>query len=714
MVNTVASLRRSHETPPQEMKAGARNGKEYDPIRPNPTLEMLYVMENYPVRRMLAVRKDHEILIPFWAEFFHLLSMEMKRGGFGLLVAGGLLLMAAPVFADMAPIKLDVDATDAPRNLLHTRLHIPASPGPLTLYYPKWIPGEHSPSGPVNNVTGLKFSANGKPLEWQRDAVDMFTFHLNVPDGADAVDVVFDFLPSTDGGEYSSGESSTARLLDLSWNQVLLYPQADAPLKIPFDATLKLPEGWKYGTALPASSTSEGEIQFSTAPLETLIDSPVIAGKFFRTVELTPGKQPEHFMNIVADSAADLEMKPEDARHFEHLVAEENAVFGAHHYRDYHFLLTLSDHVAHFGLEHHESSDDRQGEDYLTDENGLRGDPDLLPHEMFHSWNGKYRRPAGLATPDYQQPMQDELLWVYEGLTDYYGKVLGTRSGFCTNDDFRETIAGVAAILDHRSGRRWRPLEDTAVAAQMLYDSPGQGVNRRRGVDFYPEGDLIWLEADTIIRRQTHGKKSLDDFCKKFYGGESSAPKVVPYAYDDVVAALNEISPYDWENFFQKRIYEIAPRAPLGGIENGGWRLAYTNELPALLKAREGRRKFTDMSYSLGLMLGTDGGIRDVLPATPADAAGVGVGMKLLAVNGRAWTPENLRAAVRSAVTNNAPIELLVENNDYYKTCALDYHGGEKYPVLERDAAKPDLLDEIMKPLTSEPGTNSPAVSDRH
>ena len=258
-------------------------------------------------------------------------------------------------------------------------------------------------------------------------------------------------------------------------------------------------------------------------------------------------------------------------------------------------------------------------------------------------------------------------------------------------------------MLDHRSGRAWRSLADTTVAAQLLYDSPGAGVNRRRGTDFYPEGDLIWLEADTLIRRQTDGKKSLDDFCRSFYGGESGPPKVVPYTYDDVVNGLNAIAPYDWKMFFQTRVYDLAPRAPLGGIVNGGWRLAYTNEVPALLKTREGQRKVTDLSYSLGLTLGAEGGINDVLPGTPADAAGVGTGMKLVAVNGRAWTPENLRAAVKAAATNSAPIALLVENDDYYQTCALNYHGGEKYPVLERDPAKSDLLDEIVKPLTPEP-----------
>jgi predicted metalloprotease with PDZ domain len=326
---------------------------------------------------------------------------------------------------------------------------------------------------------------------------------------------------------------------------------------------------------------------------------------------------------------------------------------------------------------------------------------------MTHSWNGKYRRPAGLATPDYQQPMRDELLWVYEGLTDYLGKVLAARSGLQTNDDFRETFALTAAMLDNRAGRDWRSLADTAVAAQLLYAAPGTDVSRRRGTDFYPEGDLIWLEADVRIRQQTHGEKSLDDFCKAFHGGESGAPKVVPYIYDDVVNALNKIAPGDWNSFFQQRIYDITPHAPLGGIENGGWHLAYTNGLPALLKTRESQRKFTDMSYSIGLNLGKDDQINDVLPGTPADAAGIGGGMKLMAVNGRAWSADILRTAVKTAATNSAPIELLVENGDYYQTFRLDYHGGEKYPVLVRDSSKPDVLDEVIKPLTSEPAGNA-------
>jgi predicted metalloprotease with PDZ domain len=631
----------------------------------------------------------------------------MKRGWFSWLTAL-MVFIALPAFADMAPVKLNVDATDTARGILHTRLHIPATPGPLTLFYPKWIPGDHAPDGPINDLTGLHLSANGRPVEWRRDADDMFTFHLEVPAGADAVDVTLDTILSA-GGIYSSEASSTDRILALDWNRVLLYPKTATPLKLSYAATLKLPAGWEFGTALPVASSSKNKVEFLPAPLETLIDSPVIAGEFFRTIDLTSGKSPPRFLHLAADNAGALEISPADINHTKQLLNEAEALFGAHHYRDYHFLLTVSDRIGYTGLEHHESSENGEGVDYLTDADAFALDAELLPHEMTHSWNGKFRRPAGMATPDYQQPMEDELLWVYEGLTEYLGQVLATRSGLQTNANFREFFALNAARMDHLSGREWRPVADTAVASQLVYGSPGFGMNRRRSADYYEEGALIWLEADTIIRQQTHGKKSLDDFCKKFFGGESGSPRVVPYDYNDVVGALNATTPYDWKTFFQKRIYDLAPRAPLGGIERGGWRLVYTNELSPLLKISESQRKFTSLTYSLGLTVGASGGLGDALPGSPADQAGLGPETKLVAVNGRKWSADVLRAALKSAVTNHAPIELLVVHDDNYRTVKVDYHGGEKYPVLKRVTAQPDLLDEIVKPLTPEPGTNAPS-----
>jgi predicted metalloprotease with PDZ domain len=647
----------------------------------------------------LLCNQANHFLISFINNFPHRILMKMRQGIFTAFAAA---LFGIKSLAADAPIILDVDASEAPRNILHARLHIPAAAGTLTLFYPKWIPGEHGPTGPVNDVTGLKFSANDQPLDWRRDAEDMFAIHVTVPTGADAVDAAFDFLPNAGGGAFSAGGSATAHLVVLSWNQLLMYPTNAASLKIPFAASLKLPDGWKFGTALPIAKNDDSKIQFLPAPLETLIDSPVLAGEFLETVALTPQEKVQHFIHVAADNEADLKKFSPTDEYFTnvaHLVHEENAVFGAHHYRDYHFLLTCSEHVEHFGLEHHESSDDRVGADFLTDEDARTFDADLLAHEMFHSWNGKFRRPAGLATPDYQQPMRGELLWVYEGLTDYYGKVLATRAGLNTNDDFRAEIALNAAALDHRSGRRWRPLADTTVAAQLLYESPDAGVNRRRSVDFYSEGDLIWLEADTIIRQLTKNKKSLDDFCKKFHGGETTDPKVVPYDFDEVVNTLNSVAPNDWKKFFDERIYQITPHAPLGGIENGGWKLIYTNAVPPFLKIREDQKKYTDVNYSLGFSVSPEGGIGDLIPDSPADKAGIVQGMKLVAVNGHGWSAKNLRAAVSDATTNSAAIQLLTERDDFYRTFSVDYHGGERYPILVRDEKKSDYLDDILKPL---------------
>ena len=621
--------------------------------------------------------------------------------GYLSLAATAWSLLAAGAAPGQNPlVKLDVDATDAARKVLHARLQIPARPGPLTLVYPKWLPGDHAPTGPISDLVGLKMSVAGKPVEWRRDPEDMYAFLVELPAGASSLDVALDYLspPGADGS--SSGASATAQMADISWSDVLLYPKGTKASEVQYAATLRLPAGWQFGTALVPANRAGSVIQFEPVSLETLVDSPVVAGAYFRTVDLSPGGKPPHFLHLVADSAAALEMKPEDSRHFSHLVAETGALFGARHYRAYHFLLTLSDHVAHFGLEHHESSDNRQCERYLVDADLLKVKAGLLPHEMAHSWNGKYRRPAGLATPDFQQPMQGELLWVYEGLTDYLGGLLTVRCGLWTDDDFRQRLALDAARLDRQPGRTWRPLADTTVAAQLLYDARQEGSSWRRSTEFYPEGVLIWLEADVLIRQQTQGRRSLDDFCKKFCGGPSGPPRVVPYTFDDVVTVLNEVSPGDWRQFFQARVYAITPRAPLGGIENAGWRLAYTNTAPAMLKSTESAQKITDLRFSLGLILKEGGTVRDVIPGSPADQAGIGAVMTLVAVNGRRWAPDILRTAVQAATTNTVPIELLVENEDYFKSCKLHYHDGEKYPRLERDSTKPDLLKEILKPLT--------------
>jgi predicted metalloprotease with PDZ domain len=604
-------------------------------------------------------------------------------------------LVAVSAFAATAPtVTISVDATHAPRKIFHASLKIPATPGDLTLYYPKWIPGEHAPDGPVIDLAGLKFSAAGKTLKWRRALDDGFTLHVEVPAGVTEIAAELDFLsPATFEGGFSAGSSATDKLAIISWNQVLLYPKGWKADDINYSASLRLPDGWKFGTPLPISSQSGNEIHFAIVSLTTLVDSPVIAGEFLKVVPLA--QDPVTEMDIAADSAAALDAPPEVWDHYKSLVDQAQKLFGAHHYRDYHFLYTLSDHVAHFGLEHHESDDSRVGENALVDETARKQSSGLLPHEYVHSWNGKFRRPAGLATPDYQQPMQDDLLWVYEGLTNYLGFVLTARSGLLTADQDRDSLAITAAALDHLPGREWRNLQDTADAAPELYFSPRAWESWRRGVDFYEEDTLNWLWVDVIIRQQTKGAKSIDDFCRLFHGAPSTGPMLKPYTFEDVVNALNQIAPYDWRRFWTERLTNHGPGAPLGGVEGSGWKVVYDDN-PSPMEGGRGRRS-VGTRYSLGLELGADGNIADTIEGMPAALAGIGPGMKLVAVNGRRFSPEVLKDALKAAKDGTAPIELLVENTDYYKTYKIDYHGGEKYPHLVRDESKPDLLSDILK-----------------
>jgi predicted metalloprotease with PDZ domain len=621
--------------------------------------------------------------------------------------------------APLAPITIAVDATEAPRKILHAQLTIPVKPGPLTLFYPKWIPGEHGPTGPITDLAGLKFTAAGKTISWRRDDVDMFAFHLEVPAGATKLEASLDFLlPATAEG-FSSAASSTANLVVLSWNQVLLYPEGYGSDDLTYTASLRLPAGWKFGTALPLGPrvnkpAGVNEEFFAPVSLTTLVDSPVIAGSHCRALTLTdadvrakmaamPGGSPvpSFEIDMASDSDAALQMSADQIASYKQLVLEANALFGGHHYQHYHFLYTLSDNVAHFGLEHHESSDDRVGERTLLDESLKKSSADLLPHEFVHSWNGKYRRPAGLATPDYQQPMKGELLWVYEGLTEYLGSILAARTGLRTPEDQREHLAHIAAYLDRYPGRTWRPLLDTAVAAQLLYNASGAWFSWRRGVDYYDEGELIWLEADTIIRQQTKGAKSLDDFCKRFHGAPSGPPMVKPYTFDDVVNTMNEVTPYDWRTFFMDRLNSTAPHAPLGGITNGGWRLVFTDTQSDYQKATEEAYKTAYFSYSIGINVGEEGAIADVVPGKPAYVAGMGPGMKIAAVNGVAYSNEALHEAIKAAKSSTKPIELTVRNGATFQTFAINYHEGERYPHLERDASRPDLLQQIITPVVS-------------
>jgi predicted metalloprotease with PDZ domain len=596
-----------------------------------------------------------------------------------------------------APIRLSVDASQAPQKILHTHLEIPAQAGPLTLYYPEWIPGEHVPDGPIIQMAGLKFSGGGKTIAWRRDLVEMFSIHVDVPTGVSTLNVDFDFLLSGTPSGFSGGTSATASLDVLSWNQVLLYPKGMPAKDIFFAPSLRLPADWKFGTALPITKQDGATIEFAPVALTTLVDSPVLSGRYYRAIQLTPGETPLQEIDIAADSNAALAMTPETQVQLHNLVVEAYALFGARHYRDYHFLLTLSDDVTHFGLEHHESSDDRTPERSLIDEAERVEFATLLPHEYVHSWNGKYRRPAGLATPDYQQPMKDDLLWVYEGLTEYLGEVLTARSGLQTPEEWREDMAGLVAQYEHRPGRDWRPLQDTADAAPFLYDAGSEWGNWRRGTDFYEEGELLWLDVDTTLRTITKDKKSLNDFCKIFHGGAGGQPELKTYTFEDVVATLNSVAPYDWAGFLRERLDGVATKTPGEALEKSGWKLVYNEQPNEMQTTAEALARHASFTLTVGFTVGDDGVVGDVLHGGPAYNAGIGPGMKIVAVNGVQFTAEGLREAIDAAKVATTPIQLIASNGAQFRTISVDYHGGMRYPHIVRDESKPDYLGEITR-----------------
>ncbi|HSP15250.1 MAG TPA: M61 family peptidase [Thermoanaerobaculia bacterium] len=589
-----------------------------------------------------------------------------------------------------------VDATDARRGVFHTHLTLPAKSGPMTLVYPKWIPGEHMPTGPLMQMAGLHVRAGDREITWSRDGADMFAFHVEVPAGANAIDIDFDYLSpsSTFAGGYGESANATQNLLLILFNHVVLYPAGIPTDQLTYRASVRLPAGWKFDTALPVSAQTAERIDFVPVSLTTLVDSPVVAGAFLRTVPIADDGR-EH-ITITADSAPALAMTDARIANIRNLVAETDALFGARHYRGYRWLVTLSDLIEPQGLEHHESTDIRQVERGLTDPDQAARTITILSHEFVHSWNGKYRRPAGLATPDYQAPMLGELLFVYEGMTRYLGDlVLSARSGMRTPEEDRDYAAWVSANQDvNRPGRTWRPLVDTAVTVQSIGMAPNEEVPYRRALDYYDESMLVWLDVDTTIRAKSGGKKSLDDFAKIFFGGATAAPNVKAYTLDDVAAALNQVVPNDWRAFIESRVYRVNVHPPLGALEASGWRLVY-NETPNwYLSLRERTGKLVDASFSLGLWVKNDGTISDVVYGSPAYRAGLVPGMKITSVNGRKFDGDVLREELRA----KTPLNVGVEQASFAGTFRIDSSGGERFPHLERIAGTPDLLSDIMRP----------------
>jgi predicted metalloprotease with PDZ domain len=619
---------------------------------------------------------------------------------------------AAPTTATAAPAtatatataQIVVDIREAPRGIMKAHLALPVVAGPLTLLYPKWLPGRHAPAGPITSLAGPRLTANGAAVPWHRDLVEPYAFHLEVPAGVTTLDVDLELLTATAPDGIVQGletpRYATESLAILEWNQVLLYPAGPPTDTLRYQAEVRLPDGWRFATALDTARETADGARFEPTSLTTLVDSTLIAGRYLHTYAL--GGSPPVRLDIAIGRDTAFDLKPSMLEHYKTLVVQARALFGATHYRHYDFLWTLDDQIMPDGLEHHESSDDRSPLRTLEDDDVRRAEANLLPHEYTHSWNGKYRRPADLATPDYQTPMREDLLWVYEGLTEYLSDVLAVRSGLYTPEEFHDELARLAAQMDVHHGRDWRSLEDTLAAAPLVYYQDTNWAARlRRQDDFYQESALLWLEADTLIRRLSKGKRSLDDFCRRFFGDRSTPPAVVPYGFADVTAALDAVQPYDWQGFWRERLQRTGGGAPLAGIEAAGWRLEYAPDPSTLHAAHEREDKDFNLQYSLGFIVAEDGGtISDVVPGSPADLAGAAPGSHLIAVNGHKWSRDVLHDAI-TAASRPATVTLLIEKDDEYRTLVLNYAGGERYPTLARTPGSEDLLALIARPRSA-------------
>lgn len=587
-------------------------------------------------------------------------------------------------------IVLAVDASDVTRGIFAVTETIPVgAAGPLTLLYPQWLPGEHSPGGPIAELAGLRVGDGSRSIPWERDPVEVHAFHVNVPPGTARLVVQFQYLAPTDP---SQGRIvTTPAMLNLEWNTVVLYPAGYYVRRIQVDASLRLPDGWKIATALPIAAQSGSTLHFVPTALDTLVDSPAFAGVNLRVEILAPGVR----LNIVADRPEQLAATAEEIQFHRNLVTQAVRLFGAQHYDHYDFLLALSDRQGGVGLEHHRSSENGVDGRYFTDWKGSLTTHDLLPHEYTHSWNGKFRRPADLWIPDYRQPMRDSLLWVYEGQTQFWGYVLAARSGLLSRDDALGALAAIAAAYDTRAGRTWRPLLDTTNDPITAARRPLPWASWQRSEDYYNEGVLLWLDADSLIRQLSGGRRSLDDFARAFFGVDDRDWGELTYTFDDVVRTLNAVQPHDWAGFLRERLERTAAHAPLDGLARGGYRLAFTDTPTDWVIGYQKQRKYIDLSYSGGFSLGPDGAIISVLWDGPAFAAGLTVGTKIVAVDGRAYDPDDLKATIKA---RKSPISLLVRTGDLFRTVAFSYDGGLRYPRLERTGQGPSGLEALLAP----------------
>jgi predicted metalloprotease with PDZ domain len=592
-----------------------------------------------------------------------------------------------------APMTLDVDATDVTRAVFRVKQTIPVEAGtPLVLLYPQWLPGKHGPRGALAELSGLKITAAGKPVTWTRDPVEVYAFHVDVPAGTKSVQAEFQFLTPVKDTE--GRVVVTPDMMNVQWEQVALYPAGHFTRAIKVKPSITLPKGWTGVAALDGGQVSGNRIDYAVTDFETLVDSPMFAGKNYRKWDL--GNRVT--LNVFSDEAKSLAAKPEQIAAHKALVDEAIILYGSKHFDRYEFLLALSDNLGGIGLEHHRSSENSGDPDYFTawaDHGSERG---LLPHEMTHSWNGKFRRPAGLWTPDYRTPMQDNLLWVYEGQTSYWDWILAARSGVQTKDMVLGELARAAAFYQIEPGRDWRSVEDTTHDPVFAARKPKPNASWSRGEDYYVEGSLVWLEADMTIRELSKGKKSLDDFAKAFFGIKDGDWGTVTYDYDEVVRTLNGVQSHDWATFLDKRIRQPGQPAPMAGIDKGGYKLVWKEEPNVYEKERMKNNNSVDLTFSLGLTLDKDGKVTSTIWDGPAFNAGIVNGAKIVAVGGVGYTKDGLMEAVTAAKDAKTPVRLLLERNKRYNEVEIKYTGGLRYAYLEPKAKGEMPIDRLLMP----------------
>ncbi len=607
-------------------------------------------------------------------------------------------------------VTLAVNATDLAHHIFAVHETIPvAAAGDLVVHYPDWIPGNHGPTGPIELLGGLVARAGDAVLDWTRDPVDSYAFHIPVPAGARSVALDFQFLSPVEDGQ--GRVVMTPAMLDLQWNAVVLYPAGVFSRDIAVDASIRLPDGWHFATALESTAAggndaASGSVQFRTVPLNVLLDSPLLAGRNFRRIDLAPGAAVPVHLDVVADTVAQLAITPEELALHRALVTQATRLYGSQHYDHYDFLLALSDELGGEGLEHHRSSEDATDTDYFTAWDKSAAGRDLLPHEYTHSWDGKYKRPADLWSPDFNTlPERDSLLWVYEGMTEYWGQVLAARSGLWTRDQALDALAFDAAEMQGEVGRSWRTLADTTQSPIFVRRRSLPWMNWQRGEDYYLEGALLWLDADTLIREQTHGARSLDDVARGFFGTDDGSFVASTYGFDDVVRALNDVAPHDWAGFLHDRLDRRGGAAPTDGLARGGYRLAMTDKKSDLLVSEEHERKFRDFRFSVGLVL-KEAKIVSVAWDSPAFRAGLVKGDTIVGVNGASFedadTLANAITAAKAPETAGAgpgaPIQLLVTSGKHYRVVEIDDHTGLQYPHLVRTGDGAASIDSILAP----------------